>query len=373
MIGDKIKILFTIPNFDSAGSGKHMIDLIKELDNELFAPAICCEHTRGDFFKYVEQLGYPLYIRTTAPRRNNYFREMKMMFQNSRFFALEKFDIIHSFDWKSDWFEPLSARFAGIPWVYTKKSMTWNKHWTIRDKLASYTFILNPEMTDLFPLSMKTTKCVGLGPNITEIERKKSLLSRSELKEYFGVENKFVFLTIANLVPIKNIELLVNAFAKIDHPEKYHLFIVGDDSTEYGTFIRNLIKRLGYEKHITLTGKTMNVEKYLRIADLYVQPSLSEASGVACMEACAFGIPSIGSDVPGLRFVLGNGELLFDPHSEESFLKLLRVVSNKTKSELDEIGSALRKRMYDFFHLPNVAKEHEIIYSFIIEKMKNTR
>lgn len=370
MIGNKIKILFTIPNFDSAGSGKHMIDLIKELDDDLFAPAICCEHTGGDFFKYVEQLGYPLYMRKTGPSRNDYFKGLRIMFQNVRFFAHEKIDIIHSFDWKSDWFEPLSARLAGIPWVYTKKSMTWNKHWTIRDKLASYTFILNPEMTELFPLSEKSTKCVGLGPNVAEIERKKRSLNRSELKEYFGVESKFVFLTIANLVPIKNIEFLVNTFAKINQSEKYHLFIVGDDSNEYGTFIRDLIKRLGFQNHITLTGKTMEVEKYLSIADLYIQPSLSEASGVACMEACAFGIPSIGSDVPGLRFVLGNRELLFDPHSEESFLRLLKVISNKTKSELDEIGSALRKRMYDFFHLPNVAREHEAVYRYIAKRRK---
>lgn len=363
----KIKILFTIPNFDTAGSGKHMIDLIKELDHNVFSPAICCEHTRGSFFKVVKQLGYPVFIRRTAPRRGNYLEGLKIMFQNIRFFSQNEFDLIHSFDWKSDWFEPLSARFARIPWLYTKKSMTWNKHWTIRNKLASFTFILNPEMLSIFPLSRKHTKCVGLGPNVSEIERKKEPLIKDDLKKHYGVSGKFVFMTIANLVPVKNIELLINAFSRIDRREKYHLFVVGDDSSQYANSIKSLIITLGLENHISLTGKTMEVERYLGIADLYIQPSLSEASGVACMEACAFGIPAIGSDVPGLRFVLGDEKLLFNPFSEESLFKLMDLMVKKKEFELQEIGTALHQRMFNFFHLPVVAKEHEAVYKEILQ------
>jgi glycosyltransferase involved in cell wall biosynthesis len=363
----KIRILFTIPNFDTAGSGKHMIDLIKELDHNVFSPAICCEHTRGGFFKVVKQLGYPVFVRTTAPGRDNYWEGIKVMFQNIRFFSQNQFDLIHSFDWKSDWFEPLSAKMARIPWLYTKKSMTWSKHWTIRNRLATFTFILNPEMLSKFPLSIKHTKCVGLGPNVREIERKKELLSKDDLKMNYGVSGKFVFLTIANLVPVKNIEMLVNAFAKLNRRELYHLFVVGDDSTKYADSIRSLIIKLGIENHVSLTGKTLEVERYLGIADLYIQPSLSEASGVACMEACAFGIPAIGSDVPGLRFVLGDDKLLFNPLSEESLLKLLDLMANKQERELKQIGADLHQRMLNFFHLPVVAKEHEAVYKKVLK------
>ena len=37
---DKIKILYTIPNFETAGSGKVVHDLVKGLDKEKFSPEI---------------------------------------------------------------------------------------------------------------------------------------------------------------------------------------------------------------------------------------------------------------------------------------------------------------------------------------------
>ena len=36
----RIKILFTIPNFDTAGSGKVVYDLVNGLDKEIFEPEI---------------------------------------------------------------------------------------------------------------------------------------------------------------------------------------------------------------------------------------------------------------------------------------------------------------------------------------------
>ena len=58
----KIKILFTIPNFDTAGSGKVVYDLVKGLDTSRFEPTIAVEHSQGIFFKEVEELGVPIYI-----------------------------------------------------------------------------------------------------------------------------------------------------------------------------------------------------------------------------------------------------------------------------------------------------------------------
>jgi len=47
----KIKILYTIPNFDTAGSGKVVYDLVKNLDRTIFEPEICCFHKKGFFYE----------------------------------------------------------------------------------------------------------------------------------------------------------------------------------------------------------------------------------------------------------------------------------------------------------------------------------
>ncbi|UAB81218.1 hypothetical protein INR76_00230 [Marixanthomonas sp. SCSIO 43207] len=58
----KIRILYTIPNFNTAGSGKIVYDLLKGLDPSKFEVAIACAHTKGALFKEVESLGVPIHI-----------------------------------------------------------------------------------------------------------------------------------------------------------------------------------------------------------------------------------------------------------------------------------------------------------------------
>ena len=51
-----------------------------------------------------------------------------------------------SWNWSSDFSEPLAARIAGIPYLYTKKAMGWgSRFWVWKSKLSSkikYVFLL---------------------------------------------------------------------------------------------------------------------------------------------------------------------------------------------------------------------------------------
>ena len=58
----KRRILFTIPNFDTAGSGKALLNIASRLDNNLFEPHIACLHNKGDYFSVVESSGIPIHI-----------------------------------------------------------------------------------------------------------------------------------------------------------------------------------------------------------------------------------------------------------------------------------------------------------------------
>ena len=58
----KIKILFTIPNFDTAGSGKALLNIAKGLDQKHFEPHLAILHDNGTGFKIVEESGLPVHI-----------------------------------------------------------------------------------------------------------------------------------------------------------------------------------------------------------------------------------------------------------------------------------------------------------------------
>ena len=63
----KIKILFTIPNFDSAGSGKALFHIADGLNRELFEPHILCLHKKGVFFETVEKSRIPVHVFNYLP------------------------------------------------------------------------------------------------------------------------------------------------------------------------------------------------------------------------------------------------------------------------------------------------------------------
>ena len=46
-----IKVLFTIPNFDTAGSGLPLIKLANNLNKNIFITEIACLHKNGDLFQ----------------------------------------------------------------------------------------------------------------------------------------------------------------------------------------------------------------------------------------------------------------------------------------------------------------------------------
>ena len=58
----RIRILYTIPNFDTAGSGLALLKLASSLDEKYFEPIIACIHDKGDLFKSVKKSGIKTYI-----------------------------------------------------------------------------------------------------------------------------------------------------------------------------------------------------------------------------------------------------------------------------------------------------------------------
>ena len=94
MANKKIKILYTIPNFDTAGSGKVVYDLVKHIDSEKFEPHIACFHTRGAFFKEVEQLGVPIHLISFAISYRPFLTFPFRLLGIIRFFKKHQFDVI---------------------------------------------------------------------------------------------------------------------------------------------------------------------------------------------------------------------------------------------------------------------------------------
>lgn len=356
----KVKILYTIPNFDTAGSGKVLYDLAKNLDKEKFEVEIACNNTRGAFFTEVEKLGLPIHIIESTKPFRPYYNLIFRIKPFKDFIRKNKFDIVHSWHWSSDWTEVLAARLGGAKFIYTKKAMTWgNIHWKIRSYMSNFIITINAEMSNYFP-NKKAQKLIPLGLD-TQYYNSGSFPKKEKT-------SVFKIITVANLVPVKGIEILIRAVKFLDNPD-IRLEVLGDDRDDYAVVLKQLVKELQLENQVAFLGKHTDVRPFLAQADLYIIPSKKEGMPMALVEAMTMGIPVLGSDIPGINFVLKDfPELLFEASDAESLSGKILLFYKKTQEEKQDIGQQLRKYCISNFSIEKFIKEHEDLYLKLARK-----
>ncbi len=361
----RIKILFTIPNFDTAGSGQVLLNIAQNLNKEEFEVHICCNHDKGAYYKVVEATGIPIHIASFTVDLSPKMGIISGVIKISKFFKTIKPDIIHSFHWSSDFTEGMAAKLAGAKWVYTKKNMGWkSRNWKLRTFFADGIVTINPFMKDLY---FPAKKNVQLIPCSVDTDKFKPALRDPQIREAWGfTDNHKVIISVANLVPEKGIENLIAAYELLED-ERVRLVFVGNKDNDYGVKMERLVKQKGLEKKILFIGKKLAVTSYLIASDLFIIPTRdigrSEALGVALLEAMATGLLVLGSNIDGIKFILKDlPELLFDPEDPKELAAHINMIFALNDVEKEEIKRRLHKVIEDGFLSEKEVSDHAMFY-----------
>ncbi len=124
-----------------------------------------------------------------------------------------------------------------------------------------------------------------------------------------GKENggKFIFLTVGRLVPVKNIEMQIEALANYElRIANCELWIVGEGPERKNYELR--ITNYKLNNKIKLFGWRDDLDKFYRQADAFILTSDSEGWGLAVIEAAARGLPIVMTDVGCAGEVIKDGE-----------------------------------------------------------------
>ena len=373
----KLKILFTIPNFDTAGSGKALLNVANNLDKNLFEPHIACLHNKGKFFKIVERSKIPVHIHKTThemkPRMKGFLKCMIL----AKYFKSLNIDLIHSFHYGPDYSEALAANIARIPWLYTKKNMNWGglskNGWLLRTFLSKHILVQNNDMIkEFFPNSNKLT-LVQRGVNLLEF--KKSEKNKS-LQEKYNLKSEFkIILCVANLHPVKGVEVLIESFLIISRRKpNLKLFIVGENNNEYAESLMQISRQSKYAHNIIFTGKVFDVKKFYSIADLFILPTLSkgrrEGCPVSLLEAIASGVSVLGSEVSGIKDILKNyDDALFEPGNVIELSKKIEEKLYTKKNKNKKLDLTIFKHIEDNFDVRIESFKHGEIYKKLLKKI----
>lgn len=369
----RIRVLFTIPNFITAGSGQLLVDIAERLDPERFEPHICVLKAGGRLEAHICQLGIPVHelAFTAAPRP--LARLPLRVVSRAQQFRPYGFDIWHSFHYADDYTEPLIARAAGAKaWVFSKKSMSWgSRAWKLRSLLATRIITLNTDMDSrFFSGRLFRTKTRYIPPGVDTALYRPAVTHTIDLRERLGLSRDvFLIGVVAHLVRVKGHPVLLRALARI--PEA-HLVIAGKPlEQDYVGELQRLVGELGLQRRVHFIGNVEDVPALHAELDIFVLPTLGsgrmEGCPVALLEAMACGKPSVATDIPGSRDVIEHcvSGLLVPPEDSdalsEALLRLIRSAELRAR-----LAEGARQRILANYTIEREVAEHEALYASLL-------
>lgn len=200
--------------------------------------------------------------------------------------------------------------------------------------------------------------------DLGEVEKEKvfvvynPVISSDSYREQFSVGSRqkgedfsFIFITTCRLVPIKNLDRLIQAFAGLikENPKRsLKLKIVGEGPERRN--LESLRQKLEMDGIVEFFGFQEDVFPFLEEADAFILPSLSEGSPVSLAEAMSAGLPSIVTQVGGASEILGesNSGILINPLSVEHIQSAMQELVKLSEEGRLKMGERAKKEAKRF-------------------------
>ncbi|RYE26055.1 MAG: glycosyltransferase family 1 protein [Sphingobacteriales bacterium] len=353
----RTRILFTIPNFITAGSGREMFNIIEGLDKIFFDPIIAVQQAGGQLYDEIIAKGYTIVEhKFIEESQHGLANKLRAAGKNSQFFKQYNIDIWQSFHWSSDFTEALTALWCGAKYVYVKKNMNWNrKAWKVKSFLARAIIARNKTLVNgafnNWLYKAKTHFITGA------VDANRFQPGNSNFRNSLDIPAEIkIVLCVAQLIKIKDQLTLIKAIAKT---ENTYLVLVGAmRDEEYLQEVKDLVSKLKLEDRVQLHGYGNDTAHLVNGSDVFVLSTSKEGGHeegcpVALLEAMACGGACIASNVAGSNDLIIDNKtgLLFEPGNDTQLAEqITRIISDKQLAQ--NLGTAARKKVLAEHTLP---------------------
>lgn len=383
----KIKVLEIIGDSSLSGGSISLLTLVKGLDKSKFE--ITCACPPGPLAGLLKEVkGVETKV---VPMRSKWdFRAIKSL--RSLIFKLKnnKHDLlVHCHGVRGGWLGRLaclSPKKNAPKVVYTEH--LWTDEYCLKNPLSQIF-----QLFGLWLLDWVTNKTIAVSGSVAKFLINKGITrpekiaviyngieetKKGQLKKAKNETKETVIGFVGSLTKRKGVEYLIKAISILkEQGLKVKGVIVGEG--EERKRLEALSKKLKIDKIIEFKGLVEDPALIYPTFNIYVQPSLDEAFGIAALEAMSFGLPVIASNVGGLRelldlksdkidnkspYIKTEYGLLIPPENEmalvEAILKLI-----KDKKLAQELGKKAAERAKEF-SAKRMVRETEEVYCRVV-------
>jgi glycosyltransferase involved in cell wall biosynthesis len=192
----------------------------------------------------------------------------------------------------------------------------------------------------------------------------------------WNIAGKRVLLSLGPLIARKNPVLLVETFAEIRRAAGEDVCLVWVGSGPLSGEVEALVRRLGLEGSVVLTGYLPEADKIpmLNLADIFVFPSLLEGFPLAPQEAMSCGKPVVAFRVASLGEMVEDGATGFLVEANDRAAFADRVVRLLREPELRaRFGAASAERVDRHFRWDLTVRRVQKVYQETVDVFRRAR
>ena len=305
-------------------------------------------------------------------RKINFVSDLAALFALCRFFVSYKPDIVHSIMPKAGLLTAMAGFICRVPIrIHTFTGQVWATktgparsvyYWLDRlinslnticltDSASQSAFLHAHKISNAGRALPVLSKGSLSGVDVARFNLLDLTEQAGHLRMQLGLnETNFVFAFIARKTRDKGAIDVLKAFAAVTkiHPNTRLLFVGPDESSGE---IESLFKSdPELFNNVLNVGQVENHELYLAISDALCLPSYREGFGSIVIDAAALGVPTIGSNIPGLVDSIEDGKtgLLF-PAGDVDALAGIMTEFLENPGKYEKMRLSAKTRVDEFF------------------------
>lgn len=186
--------------------------------------------------------------------------------------------------------------------AYLRKFLIWTKEFNIflqsRCKQAELIITRTEDTQNIIPKRYRSKAVVMLETAISD-----ELLETFSYNRKINYGKKFIIVFTGRLIPVKGIDIIIEALARSRNKSNIELRIIGKGTLKDS--LAEMAGRLGIENQVEFIGELerKDVLEELKQADAFAFPSYKEGGTWALMEAMAAMLPCICIDTSGMHVI----------------------------------------------------------------------
>lgn len=281
------------------------------------------------------------------PRKIAPIRDLIALWKLIKLFRRERYDIVHSTTPKAGLLTAIAGRVAGVPVrLHTFTGQVWmEKRGTTRylakmaDRLTAFLdsqcYADSASQRDFMvaegiagAAQIKVLEAGSLaGVELQRFDPKRWAPQRHTIREELRISRSAVVISfIGRVTRDKGIQELVTAFQSLRRGSaECVLLLVGPRDPDWHDLSSEVRDALERDPSIICVGYSSEPERYLAITDIFCLPSYREGFGNVAIEAAAMGVPTVGTEIVGLRDAIVGGKtgLLVPPKDATALARAL--------------------------------------------------